>query len=193
MSATTCSTCSPRDRSGRSSYGDVATLAGVIGIIILPLGGAQVFVARHVAGQGAHGRALNDGNYVTGFGGAMLLAGCALTVLLLAASPLIENMAFDRKPARGRAGHARDAAVVRHAGDDRRGAGTPPLHAGRRRAVRACRDPRRLDGQRASRPGLGRQRDDGGNARRGGDRRRDPIHRATRQPSRLVAATASAA
>ncbi len=34
---------------GPSSYGDVATLAGVIGIIILPLGGAQVFVARHVA------------------------------------------------------------------------------------------------------------------------------------------------
>ena len=76
---------------GPASYSDVATLAGVIGIIILPLGGAQVFVARHVAGQGAKGRSLNDGNYVSGFAGAMLLAGGVLTALLLVASPLIEE------------------------------------------------------------------------------------------------------
>ena len=76
---------------GPSSYGDVATLAGVIGIVILPLGGAQVFVARHVAGQGAKGYELNHGNYVSGFAGAMLVAGCSLTVILLAASPLIEK------------------------------------------------------------------------------------------------------
>ena len=41
---------------GPASYGDVATLAGVIGIIILPLGGAEVFIARHVAGQSAQRR-----------------------------------------------------------------------------------------------------------------------------------------
>lgn len=76
---------------GPSSYSDVATLAGVIGIIILPLGGAQVFVARHVASEGARSRDINHGNYVTGFGGAMLIAGFALTGLLLAASPLIET------------------------------------------------------------------------------------------------------
>ena len=76
---------------GPASYSDVATLAGLIGIIILPLGGAQVFVARHVAGQDAKGRVLNDGNYVSGFAGAMLLAGGALTALLLVASPLIEE------------------------------------------------------------------------------------------------------
>jgi O-antigen/teichoic acid export membrane protein len=76
---------------GPSSYGDVATLAGVIGIIILPLGGAQVFVARHVAAQGAKGRAVNHADYVSGFAGAMLIAGSILTVLLLAASPLIEK------------------------------------------------------------------------------------------------------
>ena len=76
---------------GPSSYSDVATLAGVIGIIILPLGGAQVFVARHVASEGAKSRDINHGDYVTGFGGAMLIAGFALTALLLAASPLIET------------------------------------------------------------------------------------------------------
>ena len=76
---------------GPSSYGDVATLAGIIGIIILPLGGAQVYVARHVSATGAKGRALNDADYVSGFAGAMLIAGGVLTVLLLAASPLIEE------------------------------------------------------------------------------------------------------
>jgi O-antigen/teichoic acid export membrane protein len=76
---------------GPSSYGDVATLAGLIGIIILPLSGAQVFVARHVATSRAQGRAMNKDDYVSGFGGALLLAGGVLTLILLLASPAIET------------------------------------------------------------------------------------------------------
>jgi O-antigen/teichoic acid export membrane protein len=76
---------------GPSSYGDVATLAGVIGIIILPLGGAQVFVARHVAAEGSRGQKLNHDHYVSGFAGASLLAGLVLTVILLLMSPAIET------------------------------------------------------------------------------------------------------
>ncbi len=56
----------------------------------MPLGGAQVYVARHVAAR-APRVGLERRNYVSGFAGAMLIAGCLLTVLLLAASPLIEE------------------------------------------------------------------------------------------------------
>ena len=94
---------------GPASYGDVATLAGVIGIIILPLGGAQVFIARHVAGQSAHGDGPSHGNYVSGFGGAMLVAGGVLTGILLLCSPLLESwlsIGSLRGRDRGDAGHA---------------------------------------------------------------------------------------
>ena len=77
---------------GPSSYGDVATLAGVIGILTLPLAGAQVFVARHVATASAAGRRLNDEDYVTAFGGAMLTAGVAVTLVLLLCAPLIRSV-----------------------------------------------------------------------------------------------------
>jgi O-antigen/teichoic acid export membrane protein len=76
---------------GPSSYGDVATLAAVSGIIGLPLGGAQVFAARHVAAVESRGRPLNDDEYLTGFAGAMLAAGGVLTLVLLAGSPLIRS------------------------------------------------------------------------------------------------------
>jgi O-antigen/teichoic acid export membrane protein len=76
---------------GPVSYGDVATLAAVSGIVTLPLGGAQVFAARHVAAMESRGLPLNDGAYVSGFAGAMLLAGAASTAALLAVSPLIRS------------------------------------------------------------------------------------------------------
>jgi O-antigen/teichoic acid export membrane protein len=76
---------------GPSAYGDVATLTAVSGIITLPLAGAQAFVARHVASNSTSGRELNDDGYVSGFGGAVLIAGVILTLLLLAASPLLRS------------------------------------------------------------------------------------------------------
>ncbi len=76
---------------GPSSYGDVATLAAVTGIVSLPLAGAQVFVARHVATTTADGRSLNDGEYVSGFAGAVLATGAVVTLALLALSPLLRS------------------------------------------------------------------------------------------------------
>jgi O-antigen/teichoic acid export membrane protein len=77
---------------GPASYGDVATLAAVIGILTLPLAGAQVFVARHVASASARHRPLNDENYVSAFGGAMAVAGLAVTLLFLALAPVIQSV-----------------------------------------------------------------------------------------------------
>jgi O-antigen/teichoic acid export membrane protein len=76
---------------GPASYGDVATLAALTGIIGLPLGGAQVFIARHVAAETARRQSLNSDGYVSAFGGAMLIAGLALTAVFLALSPLIQH------------------------------------------------------------------------------------------------------
>src|SRR5262245_53316017 len=56
---------------GPASYGDVAALAALVGIVALPLGGVQVFVARHVATGAAQRRALDDQEYVSSFTGAM--------------------------------------------------------------------------------------------------------------------------
>ncbi|MFL5963599.1 MAG: oligosaccharide flippase family protein [Gaiellaceae bacterium] len=77
---------------GPASYGDVATLAALTGIIGLPLGGAQVFIARHVAAETTRRQSLNSDGYVSAFGGAMLIAGLALTVVLLVLSPLIQHV-----------------------------------------------------------------------------------------------------
>jgi O-antigen/teichoic acid export membrane protein len=74
---------------GPSAYGDVATLSAINNVLTLPLMGVQFFVARHVAMTLAANRGLNDGSYVTGFSAAMLAAGCAITLLLLAFSPAI--------------------------------------------------------------------------------------------------------
>ncbi len=76
---------------GPDSYSDVATLAAVVGVVTLPLAGAQIFIARHVASVGAKGRELNDANYVTGFAGGMLVAGGVVTIALLLLSPLIQQ------------------------------------------------------------------------------------------------------
>ena len=76
---------------GPSSYGDIASLTAVSGIITLPLAGAQVFVARHVAAIGSRGRPLNDGNYVSGFAGAVVVTGGLVTLVLVACSPLIQS------------------------------------------------------------------------------------------------------
>ena len=76
---------------GPSSYGDVATLAALTGIVALPLGGVQIFVARHVAALAANDRPLNDDTYVSAFSGACLLAGSALTGVLLLLAPLIQR------------------------------------------------------------------------------------------------------
>jgi O-antigen/teichoic acid export membrane protein len=77
---------------GPSSYGDVATLAALTGIIGLPLGGVQVFIARHVAAETARRHPLNSDGYVSAFSGAMLLAGLAVTAVLLALSPVIQHV-----------------------------------------------------------------------------------------------------
>jgi O-antigen/teichoic acid export membrane protein len=74
---------------GPASYSDVATLTAVGAVLTLPLAGAQVFVARHVATAGALGGTLNDDGYVSAFGGAMLIAGSVLSLALVAVSPLI--------------------------------------------------------------------------------------------------------
>ncbi len=77
---------------GPSSYGDVATLAALTGIVALPLGGVQVFVARHVAALAANDRPLNDDTYVSAFSAACLVAGAVLTLGLLALAPLIQHV-----------------------------------------------------------------------------------------------------
>jgi O-antigen/teichoic acid export membrane protein len=76
---------------GPSSYGDVATLTALTGIVGLPLGGAQIFVARHVAALAVRDRPLNDDGYVSAFAGACIVAGIGLTVFLLALSPVIQR------------------------------------------------------------------------------------------------------
>jgi O-antigen/teichoic acid export membrane protein len=76
---------------GPTSYGDVATLAAVSGIITLPLAGSQAFVARHVAATLSRGRPINDGEYVSGFGGAMFAIGTAIALVLLAFGPLLKT------------------------------------------------------------------------------------------------------
>jgi O-antigen/teichoic acid export membrane protein len=76
---------------GPDSYSDVAALATLTGTIGLPLGGVQVFVARHAAAEAARGRALNGDGYVSSFTAAMLLAGCACTAVFLAVSPLVQR------------------------------------------------------------------------------------------------------
>jgi O-antigen/teichoic acid export membrane protein len=76
---------------GPASYGDVATLAAVSGIVTLPLAGAQVFVARHVASTLSRGRPINDAGYVSGFAGAVFATGSVLALALLAFSPLIRT------------------------------------------------------------------------------------------------------
>ncbi len=76
---------------GPARYSDVASLSAVAGIVTLPLAGAQVFVARHVATTLSRGRPLDDDGYVSGFGAAMLALGGALTLVLLACAPLIRS------------------------------------------------------------------------------------------------------
>lgn len=76
---------------GPAAYGDVATLAALTGIVVLPLGGVQVFVARHVAAEATRARPLNDDGYVTSFGAAALAVGMSLTVVLLVLSPVIQD------------------------------------------------------------------------------------------------------
>ena len=75
---------------GPTSYGDVAALAALVGIVALPLGGVQVFVARHVATSAAQRRPLDDRAYVSNFTGAMAMIGAAVGLLLVALSPLIK-------------------------------------------------------------------------------------------------------
>jgi O-antigen/teichoic acid export membrane protein len=76
---------------GPGSYGDVATLAAIAGIIALPLGGVQVFVARHVAAEAARRDPFNADRYVSAFSGAMAVSGGVLTLLFLIASPLVQD------------------------------------------------------------------------------------------------------
>lgn len=77
---------------GPSAYSDVATLTALSGILTLPLAGAQAFVARHVAGNAARQRQLNADDYVSSFGGAVAVAGVVLTLVLLAAAPVLESV-----------------------------------------------------------------------------------------------------
>jgi O-antigen/teichoic acid export membrane protein len=76
---------------GPSSYGDVAALAALIGIVALPLGGVQVFVGRHVAGGLAKGRPVDDQAYVSGFTSAMAVIGIAVSVVFVLISPLVKS------------------------------------------------------------------------------------------------------
>lgn len=76
---------------GPAPYGDVATLATLTGTIGLPLGGVQIFVARHAAAEATRRRSLNADGYVSGFAGAMLMAGCALTAFFLLIAPLVQH------------------------------------------------------------------------------------------------------
>jgi O-antigen/teichoic acid export membrane protein len=74
-----------------SAYGDVATLAALAGIVALPLGGVQIFVARHVAALAAVGQPVNNDGYVSRFSASCLLAGSSLTIALLALAPQIQR------------------------------------------------------------------------------------------------------
>lgn len=76
---------------GPAPYGDVATLATLTGTIALPLGGVQIFVARHAASEAARNRALNADGYVSEFTAAMVMTGAALTALLLLIAPLVQR------------------------------------------------------------------------------------------------------
>lgn len=75
---------------GPASYGDVATLAALVAIVTLPIGGVQVFIARHVASGAAKGRPMDDDRYVSGFTTAVAVFGVAVALVLVAASPLVK-------------------------------------------------------------------------------------------------------
>lgn len=76
---------------GPSPYSDVATLAALTSTVGLPLGGVQVFVARHVAAETARGQRLNEDGYLAGFSSAMFVAGIGLTAAFLLAAPIVQH------------------------------------------------------------------------------------------------------
>ena len=76
---------------GPASYSDVATLTAILGVVTLPLGGAQLFVARHVAGVGARGGSVDEYRYVSSLCAVALVGGGLVTLVLLACAPLIRT------------------------------------------------------------------------------------------------------
>jgi O-antigen/teichoic acid export membrane protein len=76
---------------GPLEYGDVATLSALTLLIGLPLGGVQVFVARHVARDTGHHGVAATGAFLRGFTSACALAGAALAIALLALAPVVKS------------------------------------------------------------------------------------------------------
>jgi O-antigen/teichoic acid export membrane protein len=76
---------------GAASYGDVASLVAVSGIVALPLGAVQVVVARTVAADLAEHRASSADQFARRTLRVSGLAGLACTLALLLASPLVAH------------------------------------------------------------------------------------------------------
>lgn len=76
---------------GPSSYGDVASLVALAGLISLPLGGVQVIVARRVATDAAAGRAGDISAFARRSVSVASVAGLAFATLLILASPFLAN------------------------------------------------------------------------------------------------------
>jgi O-antigen/teichoic acid export membrane protein len=76
---------------GPIEYGDVATLSALTLLVGLPLGGVQVFVARHVARDTPRMGVDASGVFLRGFISACALAGAGLTVVLLVLAPFVKQ------------------------------------------------------------------------------------------------------
>ena len=85
---------------GPSSYGDVASLIALAGLISLPLGGVQVIVARRVATDAAAGRAGGISAFARRSVLFASIAGLAFATLLILASPFLADwLDIDSLPA----------------------------------------------------------------------------------------------
>jgi O-antigen/teichoic acid export membrane protein len=76
---------------GPASYGDVASLVALAGLISLPLGGVQVVVARRVATDAAARRTGRISAFARRSVSVAGLAGLALATLLMLSSPLLAD------------------------------------------------------------------------------------------------------
>jgi O-antigen/teichoic acid export membrane protein len=76
---------------GPSTYGDVASLVALAGLISLPLGGVQVIVARRVAADAASGRGRRISVLARRSVSVASIVGLALAALLMIASPFLAD------------------------------------------------------------------------------------------------------
>jgi O-antigen/teichoic acid export membrane protein len=77
---------------GPADYGDVASLVAIAGLIGLPLGGVQIYIARSVAARAATSRADAIATFARRALVTSLGAGAVLTLALLLLAPLVRDL-----------------------------------------------------------------------------------------------------